>query len=87
MNYPLITSYPLKRQNPVSGEDYPVTSELPAHRNVHKPATASGPVPVSRQRQPSTGHPNHKIHSLKRPISRPAIHLPPNSPACVPSRR
>ena len=77
VNPPLTTSYPIKRLIPGFGESYPVTPGSPASQNIHKPTAACGPFPVSRQRGPSTGPPQHKFHSLKRTVSRPPIHLTP----------
>ncbi len=91
MNYPLTTSYPVNGPKAAFGESYPVTSTYRASANIHKPTTACGPLPcepsIQPPNRPSTGRPQHKVHSLNRTISRPAIHLPPNRPACVPSRR
>ena len=63
----------------------PCGLQLAGVRNVHKASTASGPLPceppIQRPNRPFTGRSQHKSHFLKRPISRPAIHLPSNSPA------
>ena len=91
MNYPLTTNHPVKRRNPVSGENYPVASNSPASANIHNSTTSYWTRPCEPSSQPpnrpSTERPQQKNHSLKRTISRPAIRLLPNCPACVPSRR
>ena len=81
MNNPLTTSYPLKSRDPVFGDNYPVTSDYQASRNIHSATTASGRYPVSRHSRLPTGRLQHKIRSLKRTITRRPIHLPWNRPA------
>ena len=58
MKYPLTTGYPLKRRIPVSGDNYPVTSDSPHPKTSISPPQACGPLPCEPQNGPPLDAPN-----------------------------